>query len=460
MQTLRARCSCLAILLLTTVPAGAAQREAVRTLPKLDLTPFAGKDVGRAELVPVLAGEHVLVTSTLRLFAFDARTAELRWSAGPPHGWDALEPAVREQLFDGLDLRLLWVAPAASERVVVAALQLPLSRNPTEDWHGIQIATAVPERRLFAFELDSGRPLWNHAPAGSGQLAEPSFAQEMTLTSSPTVTGSRVLVPCTSDESSVDYHVACYELTTGALLWNTFVLRGQLERNSFGKAMREFAGPPLVAVAERGCVLAQTGLGAIAALDLATGTLLWRTDYYPIPVPKARTYTAPKREVVWRTTPPIVVGDVVLATPPDSFDLMALDLAYGHVLWINPARSLASLHSETAKLGFDHLIGASADVIYVGGSKLSAFAKRGGFRSPRRFENLWTVPLEQSWTLGRAQLAGEGIFQPGPGECLVLDRKTGTKGNDHALTSRPRGFLVTDGALYALGDDGLKRIER
>ena len=461
MQILRARRSCfaiLALLLLTDVP-GAAQREAVRALPKFDLTPFARKDVGRAELVPVLAGEHVLVTSTLRLFAFDAGTAELRWSAGPPDGWNALEPALRDQLFDGLDLRLLWVAPAASERVAVAALQVPLSRNPTEDWHGLQIATAIPERRLFAFELDSGRPLWNHAPR-PGEPAEPSFAEEMTLTSSPTVAGGCVLVPCTSDASSVDYHVASYELTTGTLLWSTFVVRGQIERNMFGKAVREFVGAPLVAVPERGRVLAQTGLGTIVALDLVTGELLWRTDYEAIPLPKARSYTPPKREVVWRTSAPIVVGDVVLATPPDSRDLMALDLADGHVLWSVTERELTACHSDTEKLGFDHLLGASEDVIYLGGSKLSAIARRGGLRSPRPLEHLWTVPVEQPWTLGRAQLAGEEILQPGASECLVLDRKTGTRRDDRSLTSRPCGFLVTADALFALGEDGLKRIER
>src|SRR5688572_7819429 len=213
MQTLRARCSCLAILLLTTMTAGAAQREAVRTQPKLDLTPFATGNFARAELSPVLAGDLVLVTSTLRLFAFDARTTELRWTAGPPPGWDALEPVARDRLFEGLGTRLV-VQPAASKGIAVAALQVPLSRYQPQAWQGIRVQTSLPERRLFAFELGSGRPLWNHAPAPDWDGESGPHPQRMSLIGSPTVTGELVLAASWSDQSSVDYHVSCYQLAT------------------------------------------------------------------------------------------------------------------------------------------------------------------------------------------------------------------------------------------------------
>jgi hypothetical protein len=65
----------LCVLLLAPSTAGAVQQREPVLKQKLDLAPFVGRPGGRAELVPVLAGEQVLVSSTLRLFAFDAHTA-------------------------------------------------------------------------------------------------------------------------------------------------------------------------------------------------------------------------------------------------------------------------------------------------------------------------------------------------------------------------------------------------
>jgi len=146
-------------------------------------------------LIPVLAGDEVLVTSTLRLFAFDARTAEPRWSAGPPAGWDAPPQEVRDEAFEGLDAPHLWIAPAAGARVAVAALQVPLLKS-APDWRDNRFV-AAPERRLFAFELASGRPLWDHAPALTGDDTSGGFPQRMSVMGSPTIAGDRVLVACT-----------------------------------------------------------------------------------------------------------------------------------------------------------------------------------------------------------------------------------------------------------------------
>jgi len=459
MQTLRARCSLLVILLLAAAPSEAGQRGVVSARPKLDFTPFTGPWKDRAELIPVLAGDLVFATTTLRVLAFDSCSTDLRWSAGPPDGWDELEPDVRAGLFDGLGRRLC-VEPAVGESVVVAALQVPMSRRKNLEWQGITIRTALPERRLFAFELGTGRPLWNHSPLPGWTGDGGSHAQRMSLVGSPTVVGQHVIAASSSDESSIDYHVSCYQLATGSLIWTTFVVRGQIERNGYGYLPCEFSAAPLVAVPERGLVLAQTGLGLIAALDSATGEIQWRTEYQAIELPKARSYSPPRRETVWRMSPPIVVGDVVLATPPDSRHLFAFDLADGHKLWWVWARGLAELDSGTKLLAFDDLIGADEQVIYLGGSKISALMKNGGLRSPKSFEPLWTERVERPDLAGRCQLAGDDLLLPGPGRCLVLERENGKKKSEQILDGTPRGLLVTDAAIFALTDDGLNRIER
>jgi outer membrane protein assembly factor BamB len=438
---------------------GGAVRQEVDARAKLDFTPFVGNGI-RTELTPVLAGDVVLVTSTLRLFAFDARTTELRWSAGPSEGWDELKPATRNSLFTGVNMRQVWIGPATSGRVAVAALQVPLSRHAEVKSEGFRIVTPIPERRLFAFEIDTGRALWDHAPPPDWNGASGSLAQNMSLCASPTIIGDRVLVPCVSDESSIDYHVACYTLTTGKLLWSTLVARGQMERNTKGKLVFEFAAAPLVGVPGRDLALAQTGLGLVAAVDITTGEVLWRSEYTPIEVPKARGYSRPSREVVWRTTPPIVVGSVVLATPPDSRELLALDLEDGRQLWTIWNRALGALDAGTRLLAFDHLIGAGEDTLYLGGNKVSALRKPGGLRSTKAFEPLWTELVERPDLSGRARLTREEVLLPGPIECLVRDRESGGERGSLAMHATPCGLLVTDGAIYALADDGLHRIER
>jgi len=461
------------VLLLAAAPSRAAQREAVSTRAKLDFTPFIGPSRDRAELIPVLAGDLVLATTTLRLFAFDACSTQLRWSAGPPDGWDELELDARAELFEGLGKRL-WVEPAVGESVVVAALQIPMSRRKNEDWQGITIMTALPERRLFAFELGTGRPLWNHAPPPDWDGDSGPHAQRMSLIGSPTIVGQHVIAASSSDESSIDYHVSCYQLATGSLVWSTFVVRGQMERNMYAFAPWEFSAAPLVAVRERGWVLAQTGLGLIAALDLATGEIQWRTEYETIPLPKTRSYSPPRRETVWRMSPPIVVGDVVLATPPDSRELLALDLADGHALWKVSARWLAALDTGTQLLAFDHLIGADEGAIYLGGAKISALVKRKGLQSASRIEPLWTERVERPDVSGRWQLARDELLLPGPMPdqesgirkneqpvvCRVIEKQNGKGKSGPLLGGTTRGLLVTDEAIYALGYDGLERIER
>jgi outer membrane protein assembly factor BamB len=108
----------------------------------------------------------------------------------------------------------------------------------------------------------------------------------MMVAGSPTVAGARVLVPCYRMQGRIDYHVACYQLETGELLWSTLVISGQRERNMFGRSVFEFSASPLVVDGDR--VLAQTELGTLAALDLFSGRILWQTTYEQIELPKTR----------------------------------------------------------------------------------------------------------------------------------------------------------------------------
>src|SRR6185503_16619448 len=115
----------------------------------------------------------------------------------------------------------LVLAPGAGDGIALAVMQEPFTEYETEDWQGIEIMKAIPERRLHAFDLETGRPLWDHAPrlTWDGQRqrwdGQGTYAERMMVAGSPIVVGARVLVPCYRMQGRIDYHVACYELTSG-----------------------------------------------------------------------------------------------------------------------------------------------------------------------------------------------------------------------------------------------------
>lgn len=426
---------------------------------------IAGQDTGtalelapldhlRLETLPVQAGKRILLTNTLRLFALDAGTGELAWSSPLPPEWEALPRGSAFQFFEGLDLDGLMALPAAGEHVAVAALQLPFSRSPNEAWQGITIRTALPERRLFAFELSTGRPLWSHAPAGKWDPCVGAFEQRMSLTAGPLVAGTRVFVPCISNEETIDYHVACYALETGTRVWTTLVARGPTELNQSKHRFLEFATAPLVASKDGKRVFAQTNLGQLAALDADTGAIQWQSEYEPIPPPKTKSYNPQPRKMPWRTTPPLVLGDVLLATPRDCAKVLVLDLETGREV-------KGPWKPDEGRV--DYLVGARGETLYLGGEQLVALTRAGGFGAKAEWKVAWSYSLgTRSGGLrgARARLVGDEIFAQGrDGTIHVLAASDGSlrRTLDVDLAA---GILVTDDALFVVGHGHVRRIER
>ena len=435
---------------------------------ELDLEPFNRRYVQmyRGALEPTVAGDRLLVNSTLRVFCLDPFTGDVLWQSDPPAGWDRISDNERAKLFEGINQDEVRIAAAAGGKIAVAALQLPYSVEDDESWQGIEIMTKLPQRRLFAFDLEGGRPLWNHAPRLEwlANVFEPVgnqvFAQRMRIAAPPIVFGSRVLVPCFDMQGRIDYHVACYELETGRLLWSTLIVSGQRATNMFGRARTEFASSPLVVAGRR--VIAQTELGTVAALDVFTGELLWESLYEQIALPKTRAYNTLDRAVTWNVAAPKVVGNVVLATPLDARDLLAFDLEDGRVLWTENSRMLANTTrrdlDEDGRVVYDLLLGADEDTFYVAGDRVTAFTKAGGLRSRSSVKSRWTQPL-RAHPRGRPLLCRDTLVVPLAGERVVLHRETGSelrlKSAPWDVTSNGSLF-VEDGMLFHLTQQGIQ----
>jgi hypothetical protein len=193
----------------------------------------------------------------------------------------------------------------------------------------------------------------------------------------------------------------------------------------------------------------------VAALSLASGEVLWRTEYTPIPLPKARSYMPPVRPHVWRNAAPVVAGNVVLATPLDCAELLALDLAGGELLWKSSQELLFGRAAEF--VAFDQVIAADGGALYLGGREIRALEPGPGWTGqPRGVKWARSFPTTPA---AAARAHGDGLFVPLDRGIVELDRASGAIRRSHA-TGAVQGLLVTGEALFVLADRTLQRIER
>jgi outer membrane protein assembly factor BamB len=434
---------------------------------ELDLSPFQEERRGtnfHHNLHPVLAGDRVLVNTSWWMYCVDAFTGRLLWRAGPPEGWRDLPSAKLPDYAHRIDFERVSLHPAVSDGVVVGLMQTPFSRTPEAEWQGHDILARIPERRLFAFDLETGEELWNHAPrldwdSDNSQWliddAKNSFAQRVTVAASPVIAGSRVLVPAYRVQGRIDYHVACYELATGRLLWSTNLIGGQRERNMFGNLDIEFVASRLTVVGDR--VVAQSELGTVAALDLFTGQILWESEYHQIPLqPSHYSRRSPRRKPVWHVASPLVTDDLVIATPSDSDELVAFELEDGRVHWGHLQTHLSARDFSSRGVDLNLLVGVDRDTVYLTGRKATALQKAGGLRTRGDFLPRWTARLDGSRgvLLPTPRLTANALVIPLEEERLVLDRWTG---ESHRSLTGAWAFaeygnaVIGDGALFTLG---------
>ena len=415
--------------------------------------PFDRPD-GRFSLYPARSEDALFVSTGLELYCVNAYTGELSWRSGEPRGWGALSARERVDFLDAVERQESLIVPAVAQGIVITGLQIPHSFESKIDYGEMSIIKQIPNRRLFAFDARSGKPLWNTEPPLLWDGESGDFSDRMRMVGSPIISGSRVLVPTARLRGRIEYHVGCFDLFTGELLWSTAVITGQRERNMFGRAVREFAAPPLVVAGRQ--VIAQTQLGAVAALNLFTGDLMWESLYEKIPLREARNFSAPQRKIYWRNAPPIIVGDTIVATPDDSEYLIAIDRASGALVWSHHHDSISRLGFQDTY--FDVLLGADEHTVYLGGRRVLAIDFPLGIGTGEQpASRRWTWPATRtSNLLGRAPrpiLTATRLWIP-EGETLVgVDRETGKQ--LEVVPCKSGNILVGEGLLYTLMSDRL-----
>jgi len=413
-------------------------------------------------LYPCVEGDAVYVTDTLRVWAFDAWSGERRWISKEPEAWTAVDrglvnptrrkPLRREDLFEKVDRSQLIARPACNGGVVVAAIQAPFTQVGNENYQQFEITSPMPERRLFAYDAATGAELWNHLPPPLWDGESGSFQERMSVSAAPTVVGSRVFVASHRMRGRIDFHVACYDLYDGRLLWSTPLVSGQVELNMFGRPLREYTAAPITVADER--VFVATQLGAVAALDLFSGDILWETLYEQIPVPRANHWNTEIRRQYWSNAAPIVADDVVLVSPSDSRELIALDTASGARLWRR--------EHENFGRGFEELtlLGARGDSLWLSNDRILLARAARGLRNaagPTLLDQ--SVELFNTTPRPRPALSENLVIAASGARRVALDRQRLNEDRrasaDWAAGQYAGNVALADGAAYFLAGSRL-----
>lgn len=422
--------------------------------------------VGEHSLFPARRGDSLYVSTTRALFAVGAYTGEELWRTDENFlGWEDVSSYRIDGYSQAIDYENALVRPAVDRGTVVAALQVPFIFEDEDNYGDLQIIKIIPERRLFAFDADSGEPLWDTRPPSDWDGESGEFAQRTTVVGSPVIAGTRVLVTTARLRGRIELFVACFDLHTGELSWSTPVLTGQRPLNMFGRLVEEFVAPPVVVAGDR--LVVQTQLGTVACLDLFTGDALWHALYDNIVFTAGSYYRPGQLNSDWRNAPPAVVGEVVVAAPMDSSELLGIDLRTGAVLWAASHEELSDLaRGGGVRLNvLDVLLGADERRVFLGSRKVVALEAPGGLAAgpPRR--RAWVFPTESGSRVDpgspRAVLGDDRVYVPQHDGLTVLDRRTGKRQEEMAWqsSSTRRGdgnLLVSEGTLFTLSGYGLK----
>jgi outer membrane protein assembly factor BamB len=413
----------------------------------------------RQRLYPAREGDTIFVNTSRDVLAVGAFSGEVEWSTqrGDLLGWDRVTTD-EHKYSEAVDTYNSVIAPAVSDGVVVATLQVPTYFEDARNFQDLEIIKVIPERRLVAFDARTGMPLWDTLPPDGWDGESGSFAERVTVVGSPVIHGTRVIVPTARLRGRIEFHVGCFDLFSGGLLWSTPLITGQRELNMFGRSMTEFTAPPVRVVGDR--VVVQTQLGTLSCVDLFTGDPLWVALYPQIPVQPGRYYQAGELPNVWANAPPITVGDTIVCTPFDCAYLLGVDLASGAQRWKVGHTNLTSALFQANRLTLTLLAGADERRVYLAGRKVACFEVPGGSiheSAPVRRD--WVFPPDNETLLSnlpRPVLGRDRVYVPTSTELVALDRRSGKRLSGHAWVPDRGNLLLSDGMMFTLSSSRLQ----
>ncbi|MBI4606824.1 MAG: PQQ-like beta-propeller repeat protein [Planctomycetes bacterium] len=302
--------------------------------------PSGGRPAGRGASI----GDTVFARRGAEVIALDAHTGKLRWRAEPR---ELARGAARLQGFAALPSPAAAAAASSSavfpaSRPGEAALAVVLE----DEVHSGQTETGkvvYRANRLVAYDARTGKVAWT-APGG----ADGGPGRRLAFTAPPVAAGGLLVAPAMRGES----FCAAGVTRGGKVAWTRRLYSlGHAQTDRFGRLVAQ--GVPLAS--SDGIVAVASGHGIVAALDGASGEVLWASRYRS----RIRQGYAPPR---WQAGGPVIAGGLLIAAPVDSDHLVAFDLRTGRLLW----------ERRFAGEGPQLLLGAGGAHAYIGGDEVLA----------------------------------------------------------------------------------------
>lgn len=402
--------------------------------------------------------DRLFVNTSLSIACFDLLGGDRLWTTPEPDGWEFVSRRDRDEFFDAIEHVEARVRPVVVGERVIGALQLPTSSHRAYDYQGITVTKRIPERRLFAFDADTGERLWSHEP-GNGVAPE---IDAFSVAAPATEVDGLLIVPIARVEGRIELRLACVDPADGRVIWSTRVVSGQRALNMFNRHEEEFWSAPVTVHGTR--ALLGTQLGSVACVDVESGAVLWQATYEPIPLPRSSgLWNRAERRRVWRNAAPVVSDGLVIATPTDSEDLLAIDLVTGRVQWSRSQRRLSPRRTSDGpveRIDVDALLGAHDGRVLLGGDGLVAWTIGGTGRVPEG-DLLSPLPRDvvpQAYGFGlgpRTRVLGDRILVPSDGGLFVHDMN-GARVEDEELDWEDGAIgnlLVASGAAVSVRGD-------
>ena len=408
-----------------------------------------------APIVPVVRDGVIYLTDSLSVSALDLYSGHRLWHhAGPleeigdndPTGrWFGLDTYVdsqRERAISPFQL----ASPTVTAELVVTTEQVLERRHELPRFDTIPIGWPLPWRRLVALDRATGALRWSQERPEAGP---DDFRNAFNVAGPPAVADGVVFAAGSVSQGAINSYVAAFDLATGELLWRTLLCAGQQDLTMFNRPFQEHtASPPLVA---DGSVYVCTNLGVAGCLDAWSGRIRWLTGYEStVRRPSRSPEHDQRRDVHWLNDPPLLVGGRLLVTPLDSGKLFAYDPGTGRTLWSLDSRELGGEGSRHQLLA-----SASGAVLLLGDERLERLdIVRGSVAG-----SLTIVPPEGSDGLtGRATVCGERVLVPLESKLLVCDAGALRVVEQSEWPRRPypvRMAQVADAVLLATDNDSL-----
>ena len=374
---------------------------------------------GLLSYFPLIVGDTALVRVDARglssIVALDLASGEVRWQVDAPRApgrTDAPPDADSDDEFEVSDahaglLRHVGVARhtlTVHEGKLFARMGSPVTAPPRPE-----TILSKSQGFLMGYDLASeGKPL-------DGFPIRPESG-EWSFEGTPLCDGANLYVAMRRiEQGRCQMHVACLALATsgaaiddaddnarptGRMLWRTKICSA----GTLGMGDLPELSHVLLSM-DGGTVFVNTQLGAVAAIDAATGNAAWICKY-PRATFKSGDPDRHDDHFFRDLTPCLVAGDLVIFAPADCDRLFALDRATGSLAWATEPGVAADAV---------HFLGTSGNWLIASGDRLYWIDLASGSVAARFPNTPSGGPMHAAANprgLGRGLMAGDHVYWP------------------------------------------------